>query len=139
MSDFTKTYARMMDQGTAMLKAFNPALEDFRPEGLDRLMPTMPRDWMNAMFGNAFNPDGLDSKTRLMIALAGLVAVGATADPQIKYTVRHLREAGATQQEIAEVIYQMSMLGGLPAMNHALELAQEVFDERKDDHEEGDA
>ncbi|MAM61720.1 carboxymuconolactone decarboxylase family protein [Maritimibacter sp. UBA3975] len=137
MSDFTKTYARMMEQGTAMLKAFNPALETFQPEGFDKLMPTMPRDWMEAMFGNAFNKDGLDAKTRLMISLAGLVAVGATADPQIKYTVRHLIEAGATQKEIAEVIYQMSMLGGLPAMNHALELAQEVFDEKDD--EEGDA
>ncbi|MBV7379118.1 carboxymuconolactone decarboxylase family protein [Maritimibacter dapengensis] len=138
MSDFTKTYARMMEQGTAMLKAFNPALESFQPEGLDKLMPTMPRDWMEAMFGNAFNPDGLDAKTRLMITLAGLVATGATADPQIKYTVRHLIEAGATQKEIAEVIYQMSMLGGLPAMNHALELAEEVYSEQKDD-EEGNA
>lgn len=138
MSDFTRTYARMMEQGAAMLKAFNPALEDFAPEGFEKLWPTMPRDWMEAMFGNAFNPDGLDAKTRLMLLLGGLVATGATQDAQIKYTVRHLLEADATQKEIAEVIYQMSMLGGLPAMNHALELAQEVFDEMNDD-EEGDA
>ncbi|EAQ12104.1 MULTISPECIES: carboxymuconolactone decarboxylase family protein [Maritimibacter] len=138
MSDFTKTYARMMEQGTAMLKAFNPMLEDFTPEGFDKLWPTMPRDWMEAMFGNSFNPDGLDAKTRLMVLLGGLVATGATQDSQIKYTVRHLMEAGATQKEIGEVIYQMSMLGGLPAMNHALELAQEVYDAQKDD-EEGDA
>lgn len=70
MSDFTKTYARMMEQGTAMLKAFNPMLEDFTPEGFDKLWPTMPRDWMEAMFGNSFNPDGLDAKTRLMVLLA---------------------------------------------------------------------
>jgi 4-carboxymuconolactone decarboxylase len=34
------------------------------------------------------------------------------------------------------VIYQMSMLGGLPAMNRALQLAQSVFAEM---NEEGDA
>ena len=71
----------------------------------------------------------------MLVALAGLVAAGAQAGPQLKVTVRHAIEAGATEKEIAEVIYQMSMLGGLPAMNRALEEAQAVFDE----NEEGDA
>jgi len=136
MTDFAKTYAQMMEQGAAMLRAMNPALTDFTPEGLDKLMPTMPKDWMEAVFGNAFNPDGLDAKTRLLVTLGGLVATGAMAEPQIKITVRHLVEAGATEKEIAETIYQMSMLGGLPAMTRALELAQEVFAET---NEEGDA
>jgi len=136
MTDFAKTYAQMMEQGAAMLRAMNPALTDFTPEGLDKLMPTMPKDWMEAVFGNAFNPDGLDAKTRLLVTLGGLVATGAMAEPQIKITVRHLVEAGATEKEIAETIYQMSMLGGLPAMTRALELAQEVFAET---NEEGGA
>jgi len=135
MTDFARTYAAMMEQGAAMLRAVNPALEQFVPQGFDKLMPTMPKDWMEAMFGNAFNKDGLDAKTRLMVTLAGLVAVGAQAGPQIKITVRHLIEAGATEKEIAEIIYQMSMIGGLPAMNRALELAQGVFNE----NEEGNA
>lgn len=136
MSDFTKTYAQMMDQAAAMARAMNPALAEFTPEGFDKLFPTMPADWMEAVFGNAFNPDGLDAKTRLMVTLAGLVATGATAAPQLKLTLRHLVEAGGSEKEIGEVIYQMSMLGGLPAMNRALELAQEVFAET---NEEGDA
>ena len=135
MNDFSKKYAEMLEQGTLMLRAFNPALEKFVPEGLDKLMPTMPKDMMDMMFGNAFNKDGLDTKTRMLVALAGLVATGAQAGPQLKVTVRHALEAGATEKEIAEVIYQMSMLGGLPAMNRALEEAQAVFDE----NEEGDA
>ncbi|WP_300518216.1 carboxymuconolactone decarboxylase family protein [Aliiroseovarius sp.] len=133
MSDFTKIYAQMMEQGQDMLRAFNPALENFRPHDFDKLMPTMPKDMMDMMFGNAFNKEGLDSKTRMLITLAGLVVLGAQAGPQIKVTVRHALEAGATEKEIAEVIYQMSMLGGLPAMNRALELAQAVFDENEED------
>ncbi|GKY87809.1 carboxymuconolactone decarboxylase family protein [Sinisalibacter aestuarii] len=136
MSDFAKTYAAMMEQGAAALRAMNPALEQFTPQGFDKLFPTMPKDWMEAVFGNAFNPEGLDAKTRLLVTLGGLVATGAMAEPQIKLTVRHLIETGATEKEIAEVIYQMSMLGGLPAMNRALELANEVFAEG---NEEGDA
>ena len=136
MSDFTKTYTQMLEQGAAMARAMNPALAEFTPEGLDKLFPTMPKDWMEAVFGNAFNPDGLDAKTRLLVTLAGLVAAGATAQPQIALTVRHAREAEASEKEIAEVIYQMSMLGGLPAMNRALEIAKEVFEEL---NKEGDA
>ncbi len=137
MSDFTKTYTQMLEQGAAMARAMNPALAEFTPEGLDKLFPTMPKDWMEAVFGNAFNPDGLDAKTRLLVTIAGLVAAGATAQPQIAVTVRHAREAGASEKEIAEVIYQMSMLGGLPAMNRALEIAKDVFEELND--EEGGA
>ncbi|MCK0138391.1 carboxymuconolactone decarboxylase family protein [Aliiroseovarius sp. F47248L] len=135
MNDFSKMYAQMMEQGQEMLRNFNPALETFKPQGFDKLMPTMPKDMMDMMFGNAFNKDGLDAKTRMLITLAGLTVLGAQADAQIKLTVRHALEAGATEKEIAEVIYQMSMLGGLPAMTRALELAQAVFD----DNEEGDA
>lgn len=135
MTDFSKLYAQMMEQGQEMLRGFNPALETFKPQGFDKLMPTMPKDMMDMMFGNAFNKDGLDAKTRMLITLAGLTVLGAQADAQIKLTVRHALEAGATEKEIAEVIYQMSMLGGLPAMTRALELAQAVFD----DQEEGDA
>ncbi|MCB1329827.1 MAG: carboxymuconolactone decarboxylase family protein [Maritimibacter sp.] len=136
MNDFTKTYTAMLEQGAAMARAMNPALAEFTPEGFDKLFPTMPKDWMEAVFGNAFNPDGLDAKTRLLVTLGGLVAAGATAQPQIALTVRHAREADASEKEIAEVIYQMSMLGGLPAMNRALEIAKEVFEEL---NKEGDA
>jgi 4-carboxymuconolactone decarboxylase len=46
--------------------------------------------------------------------------------------MRHALEAGATEREIAEVIWQMSMFGGLPAMQKALEIAQSVFAETKE-------
>ena len=44
-------------------------------------------------------------------------------------TIRQALVAGATKREITEVIWQMSMFGGLPAMQKALELAQAVFAE----------
>ena len=133
MSDYSDLFARMMDQSHAMAKAFNPALESFQVTGFDKLMPTMPKDFMDMMWGNAFNRDGLDAKTRLLVVLAGLTVLGAQAEPQFRVTVRHALEAGATKQEVAEVIYQMAMLGGIPAMTHALQLAQEVFSEAGED------
>lgn len=134
MTDFSKLFEQMMEQSHKMAKAFNPALESFQVTGFDKLMPTMPKNFMDMMWGNAFNKDGLDSKTRLLVVLAGLTVLGAQAEPQFKLTVRHALEAGATEQEIAEVIYQMAMLGGIPAMNHALLLAKEVFREQEEDN-----
>ena len=135
MTDLGKLFEQMMEQSHAMAKAFNPALESFQVHGFDKIMPTMPKNFMDMMWGNAFNKDGLDAKTRLLVVLAGLTVLGAQAEPQFKSTVRHALEAGATQQEIAEVIYQMSMLGGVPAMAKALQLAQAVFNEMEGEEE----
>lgn len=135
MNDFAKMFEQMMEQGQQMVRSMNPALEHFQPAAFDFQWPTMPREMMEMFFGTTFNPDGLDAKTRMLTTLAGLVAQGSMAEAMVKSTVRHALEAGATQKEIAEVIYQMSMLGGLPAMNKALELAQAVFAEAEEDGE----
>lgn len=133
MSDWSKLFEQMLEQSHAMARAFNPALESFQVHGFDKLIPTMPKNFMDMMWGNAFNKDGLDAKTRLLAVIAGLTVLGAQAEPQFKITVRHAVEAGASHQEVAEVIYQMGMIGGLPSMTHALRLAQEVFKELEED------
>ena len=129
---YTKMIEAMMESGQEMLRAFNPALENVQMPGLDKLFPTMSKDMMEMWFGKTFNREGLDARTRLFITLAALTVLGAQAEPQIKATVRHALAAGATEREIAEVIWQMSMFGGLPAMQKALELAQGVFAEKKE-------
>ncbi|MEI4486540.1 carboxymuconolactone decarboxylase family protein [Frigidibacter sp. MR17.14] len=130
MSDeFSKMFRTMMEQGQEMARAFNPAMENFSFKGFENLIPTMSKDFMEMWFGKTFNRDGLDAKTRLLVTIAALTVLGAHAEPQLKLAIRHALEAGAKKREIAEVIYQMSMFGGLPAMTKALELAQGVFRE----------
>ena len=124
---YTKMLQQMMESGQEMLRAFNPAVENMKATGLDKMFPTMSKDMMEMWFGKTFNREGLDAKTRLLVTIAALTVLGAQAEPQLKTAVRHALEAGATQREIAEVIWQMSMFGGLPAMQKALELAQSVF------------
>lgn len=124
---YTKMLQQMMESGQEMLRNFNPALEDMKVSGLDKMFPTMSKDMMEMWFGKTFNREGLDAKTRLLVTIAALTVLGAQAEPQLKTAVRHALSAGATQREIAEVIWQMSMFGGLPAMQKAMELAQSVF------------
>ncbi len=123
----------MLEQGQVMARAVNPALETFRVKGFEDLIPTMTKDFMEMAFGRTFNREGLDAKTRLLVTIAALTVLGAQAEPQLRLTVRHALEAGATKREIAETIYQMSLFGGLPAMQKALEIAQSVFRDAPED------
>jgi 4-carboxymuconolactone decarboxylase len=123
----------MMAQSQEWAKALNPALESFTPKGFEALWPTMPKDLMETFMGKTFNPEGLDAKTRLLLTLGGLTVLGAQAEAQVRLTVRHALEAGATKQEIAETIAQMGVFGGVPAMTKAMELATEVMDNAEED------
>ena len=127
--EFSRMFKTMVEQGQDMVRAFNPGLETFQVKGFETMFPTMSRDMMEMWFGKTFNREGLDAKTRLLVTIAALTVLGAQAEPQLRVAIRHALEAGATQREIAEVIWQMSMFGGLPAMTKALEIAQSVFGE----------
>lgn len=133
MSDPTNPFEAMMRQAQDMAKSMNPALESFSPKGFEAMWPTMPKEFMEMSFGKGLNKDGLDAKTRLLITLCGLTMQGAQNETQMRMTVRHLLEAGATKDEIAESIGMMSMFAGIPAMTRAMEFAREVLDEGKDE------
>ena len=133
MSDAKTPFELMMAQAQEMARAFNPALETFSPKGFEKMWPTMPKEFMEMSFGKGISKDGLDAKTRLLITLAGLTMQGAQSDTQVRLTVRHAIEAGATKDEIAETIAMMSMFAGIPAMTRAMEMAREVMEDQEDD------
>lgn len=101
--------------------------------GVEDMMPTMPKDIMEAFMGKGVNPDALDVKTKLLLTLQGLAVQGGLnptmlAEPQIKLTLRHALEAGATAQEINETIALSAMFGGAAVMTRVLEMAQAVIE-----------
>ena len=132
MTDAKNPFEDMMKMAQDMVKSMNPALETFSPKGFETVWPTMSKDMMEMFFGNTFNKDGLDAKTRLLLTLAGLTMQGAQNDVALRQTVRHLVEAGARKQEIIETIGQMSMFAGVPAMTRAMQLAQEVMEDKEE-------
>jgi 4-carboxymuconolactone decarboxylase len=132
MTDAKNPFEDMMKLAQDMVKSMNPALETFSPKGFEAAWPTMSKDMMEMFFGNTFNKDGLDAKTRLLLTLAGLTMQGAQNDVALRQTVRHLVEAGARKQEIIETIGQMSMFAGVPAMTRAMQLAQDVMEDKEE-------
>jgi len=124
-----------MKAGQDWAKGLSPEFADVMAKsmkGVEDLLPTMPADMMEKFMGKGANPEGLDVKTRLLLTLQGLVVQGSTAEPQVKLTLRHAHEAGASQIEITETIALAGMFGGAAGMPKALELAQEVFKKDQD-------
>jgi len=132
MNDAKNPFEMMMEQAQAMVKSMNPAMETFSMKGFEAMWPTMSKEVMEMTFGKGMSKDGLDAKTRMLLTLAGLTMQGAQNDSQIRLTVRHALEAGASKDEIAETIAQMSMFAGIPAMTRAMEFAQEVLKDQED-------
>ena len=134
MSDpFTRLFAQMLASGREMARAWNPALEHLDMQALEKLVPVLPAEMLEMWFGKTFNREGLDAKTRLLLTIGAITVQGALAEPQLRMTIRQALAAGATKREIAETIFQMSMFGGLPAMQKALEIAQSVFAEENEE------
>lgn len=132
MSGPANPFEAMMAVGQDWATALNPALSTFTPQGMEALWPTMPADVMETFMGKGLNPDGLDAKTKLLLTLGALTILGAQAEAQVRITVRHALEAGATQQEVAETIAMMGVFGGVPAMSKAMELASSVMQGAED-------
>ena len=128
-------FAEMMAMGQQWARAMNPALEQFTPKGFEAFMPTMPKDLMESFFGKTYNPEGLDAKTKMLLTLGALTLLGAQAEAQIRITVRHAMEAGATRQEVAETIAVMGVFAGIPAMSKAMELAGAAMEDTEGDAE----
>ena len=74
----------------------------------------------------AQKPGALDRKSKELIALA--IGVATRCDGCIAYHARNSVRAGATRQELAEMLAVAVQMGGGPAMVHAAD-ALKAFDE----------
>ncbi len=131
-NDFAAMMKKMMEQGQDMAKAFTPSFTGADPKAYEKFFPAMPKDMLELFFGKTFNPEGLDARTRFLVTIAALTVLGPVGEPQLRMTVQNALQAGATQREIAETIWQMSMFGGLPATQKALEIAKALFAETEE-------
>lgn len=120
-------------RGKAMAEATNPGIEAALSARYDAVLPGFSKSMMEVAFGHYYTRDGLDAKTRYLSTVAALAALGGQTAPQLKVHIRNALRSGASQREVAEVINQMALYGGFPAMINALNTALEVFEEENQD------
>ena len=118
--------------GQTLAETYNPGMETALAARYDALVPGMSESVVDFAWGQQYGRDGLDIKTRWLATVAALTAIGGQTRPQLKVNIAAARKAGASQREIGEVIWQMSLYGGFPAAINGLNAALEVFAEEED-------
>jgi len=78
-------------------------------------------------WGTVWARDELDRRSRSMITLAVLTALGR--EHEIAMHVRAALTNGLTREEISEVLLHTAVYAGLPAANRAFAIAQQALDE----------
>jgi 4-carboxymuconolactone decarboxylase len=89
-----------------------------RVEELDELDDEFTQEWLKWVYGYMYNRTGLDPKTRILIVLGEAIVLGA--ELQIPNHIRSAMRAGATQDEVLEVILQSCIYAGMPRMMVAM-------------------
>lgn len=79
-----------------------------------------------AAWGDTWQRDGLDLKTRSLITVAMLTALGKTHE--LKGHVRGALNNGATQEELQEVLLHAAIYCGVPTAVEGFRAAAEVVD-----------
>lgn len=78
-------------------------------------------------WGDVWTREGLDRRTRSVVTLTALTALGA--EGEIPMHVRAALRHGLTPAEISEILLHAAVYTGLPRANAAFALAQEVLRE----------
>jgi 4-carboxymuconolactone decarboxylase len=78
-------------------------------------------------WGEIWARPGLERRTRSLLTLAMLVALGR--EEELAMHVRAARRIGVTPDEIKEVFLHSAIYCGVPAANGAFKIAQEVLEE----------
>ena len=93
------------------------------------IAPDLARHAIDFPFGDIFTRPGLDLKSREMINVAALTALGNAA-PQLKFHINGALNVGCSREEVVEIIIQMAVYAGFPAALNGMAVAKEVFRER---------
>jgi 4-carboxymuconolactone decarboxylase len=80
--------------------------------------------------GKMYAREKLPHKTRQLITVAALTVLSKT--DELKLHIHAALNVGCTAEEIAEVIFQTMIYGGVPAGNGALKALREVMEEKKE-------
>lgn len=116
------------ERGKLLSEQVNPGMEDALAARYDALVPGLSRMVVEVPYGTFYARGIVDDKTRLLATVAALTAQGGQTKPQLKVNIASARAVGASRAEICEIIYQMTLYGGFPAMINGLNAAIEVFE-----------
>jgi len=109
-----------------------PYAEQMR-ETLKRDEPELFRFIVEFVFGEVLSRPALDLKTRELVTVAVLTALG-NARQQLRLHIHGALNVGWSREEVHEIIMQQAVYAGFPAALNGATLAREVFAQRDEKH-----
>ena len=78
-------------------------------------------------WGSVWSRPGLDRRTRSMLVIALMAALGH--EDELAMHFRATRNTGATAEDVKEVLLMVAVYAGVPAANTAIRIAKRVYAE----------
>lgn len=78
-------------------------------------------------WGSVWSRPGLDIKTRHLVTLAVIAALGK--EHELAMHIRATKNTGVTPGELKELLMQVAIYAGVPAANTAIAIAKSVYQE----------
>ena len=101
-------------------------LDEFLASGVAELAPDFARMAIEFPLGDIYARDGLDLRSRELVAISSLAALG-NAGTQLRMHVRAALGLGVTKVEIIEMLMQTAIYAGFPAGLNALSSCHDLL------------
>ena len=95
----------------------------------EEYLPGIGQGLVEWLFTEHYDRSSLDIKTRKIVSVAVLAALGDQTKPQLRLNISDALQAGASKEELAEAIWQVGIYAGMPAAINGLNTALQVFNE----------
>ena len=76
-------------------------------------------------WGSVWSRPGLDRRTRSMLVIALMAALGH--EDELAMHLKATRNTGASAADVKEVLLMVAVYAGVPAANTAIRIAKEIF------------
>ena len=126
--DDTTSDGKGPDRYAVGMRARRPAHGDAHVDGATAAVTPLDEDfqrWITeSVWGSVWARDTLDDRTRSMVTIAILAALGRD---ELDLHLGATANTGVTGEEVAEVLLHVAVYAGVPAANHALSRAKELL------------
>ncbi|MCA1786003.1 MAG: carboxymuconolactone decarboxylase family protein [Desulfobacteraceae bacterium] len=110
---------------------FSTVKDEDKPYNLWRFFDKdLARDMSLYITGQMYAREKIPHTTRQLITVAALTVL--SKPEELALHIHAALNVGCTREEVAEVIFQTSIYGGVPAANTALSTLKKVLEERGD-------
>lgn len=122
------TTQERLRRGDAVIRSLNNGAPQPNLERMRREFPFLAEATEGYALGDVWSRDGLDARTRQLAAVAVFAALG---DPSfMKIHAGYALNVGATEEELKEIIYMVTVPAGFPNAIRAAQALSELFAER---------